>query len=61
MKSEVWNRQEAAEYLKATPGYITYLVQTNQIPHFHMSPRRVRFDSDEIKAWVKKKHREKKI
>lgn len=41
-----------AEYLHDTPRHIKRLIDTRAIPFKRVGPRFIRFDLDEIDAWI---------
>jgi excisionase family DNA binding protein len=43
---------ELAEFLSTTPQSIRHMIHRRQIPFIRLGERRVRFDPDQIAAWV---------
>lgn len=49
--------EAAAEFLALPVGTLRSMVSRGQIPHLRLTPRVVRFDLDEIAAWLETKRR----
>ena len=50
---EILTRGQVAELLQVNRRTIDYWVSSQQIPHSRLGKRLVRFQKDEIRAWLK--------
>jgi excisionase family DNA binding protein len=50
------NAEEAAEFLGVAQSTLYGYVREHRIPHLRLSPRVLRFDRDELTAWLEARH-----
>jgi len=55
IKSDYLDVNEVAEFLKMSVSHIYTLTSTKKIPHIKLLGRKVLFDRNEIKDWLKSK------
>jgi excisionase family DNA binding protein len=55
IKSDYMNVQEVADLLKMSASHVYTLTSTKKIPHIKLLGKKVLFDKDEIKNWLKSK------
>lgn len=55
---KLWDVNELAEFLGMAVGSVYHLCSENRVPCIRLSARCLRFDPDEIQAWVSRQARE---
>lgn len=54
MNKELMNMKELSNYLGMSIPYIRKLVRELKIPHYRIGTTDIRFDKNEINAWIDK-------
>lgn len=55
MEPKIFTVDEAAEYLRLSPGYIRELIGNKELKCFRIGERAVRISMDQITEWLKSK------
>lgn len=54
MKMDLVNVKVAAREIQVDPQFLRQLAREGKIPSYRLSRRTLRFDLDELKAWMRK-------